>query len=146
MSAGALLSVVLGLASWWLWPRNKPDTAPLTPLPLTAASGFEGQGSFSPDGNQIAYSWTEIGSQKPSHIYVKLIGSGRPAQLTAGPETDDHPAWSPDGRRIAFFRGAGQNRTLYLIPSAGGTERRLADGFFYGPGSWSPDGGFLAIS
>src|SRR5690348_890519 len=47
IAAGALL--ILGAAGWWFWYRPKPNPESLTPLPLTAASGLEGHGSFSPD-------------------------------------------------------------------------------------------------
>src|SRR5690348_4964264 len=143
ITAGALL--VLGLASWWLW--NRPESNPVspTPLPLTATSGWEGHPTFSPDGNQIAYAEDETGTGNHSHIYVKLIGSGRPMQLTTGPSADYFPEWSPDGRSIAFIRKLDEGNAIYLIPPVGGTERKLVDGHFWGPGRWSPDGRFLAI-
>jgi Tol biopolymer transport system component/DNA-binding winged helix-turn-helix (wHTH) protein len=144
IAAGALL--ILGVASWWFWHPQKPNPASLTPLPLTAASGLEGHGSFSPDGNQMAYSWDETGTGYHSHIYVKLIGSGRSMQLTTSSRPDFFPAWSPDGRDIAFFRSLDQRQAMYLISPVGGAERKIADGYFYGPGFWSPDGRFLVVS
>ena len=52
-----------------------------------------------------------------SHIYVKLIGTGGPPlRLTTGSASDYSPAWSPDGRYIAFLR--------HLSP---GKERGAAD-------------------
>jgi len=145
IAAGALLLVVL--AVWWLLSRPKPNTTPLTPVPLTAAHGWEAYPSFSPDGNQVAYSWADTETIDPHklHIYVKSIGPGMPVRLTASPNPDVFPAWSPDGRRIAFIRGFGQSSAIYLISPVGGSERRLADGVFYGPAYWSPDSRFLAF-
>ncbi|HMJ62905.1 MAG TPA: winged helix-turn-helix domain-containing protein, partial [Bryobacteraceae bacterium] len=142
--AGTLL--ILGVTSWWLWPRPKPATVQLAPLPLTAAAGLETEPSFSPDGNQIAYAWDETGARNDSHIYVKLIGSGRPVQLTSGANADSYPAWSPDGRAIAFVRALGRGNAIYWIPPVGGAERKLADGYFARGISWSLDGKFLAIA
>jgi hypothetical protein len=34
---------------------------------------------------------------------------------------------------------------MYLIPPVGGSERKLADGYFVGGDSWSPDGRFLVV-
>jgi Tol biopolymer transport system component len=33
-------------------------------------------------------------------IWVKLLGSSQPLQVTSGPEVKFWPIWSPDGRRI----------------------------------------------
>src|SRR5690242_11517221 len=142
--AGALL--ILGVAAWWLWTRREPNTVQLTPVPLTAAPGWEMQPSFSPDGNQIAYAWDETNAGKSAHIYVKMIGSGRPVQVTASAGPDSFPAWSPDGRNIAFIRTQGERSAIYLIPPVGGTERKIADGYFADIMSWSPDGRFLAVA
>jgi Tol biopolymer transport system component/DNA-binding winged helix-turn-helix (wHTH) protein len=143
IAAGALS--VLGFVSWWWRAPHKPNTVSLRPLPLTAASGWENHPSFSPDGNQVAYTWDETGAGNKSHVYVKLIGPGAPVQLTASPNPDFFPAWSPDGRQIAFIRRSGNAGAIYLIPPVGGTERKLADGHFYGPAYWSPDSRFLAF-
>ena len=137
-------SLILGLASWWLWTGRKPDATQLTPLPLTAAPGWEWTPSFSPDGSQIAYAWDKTETGKTSHIYIKLIGSGRSVQLTTGPEPDFVPSWSPDGRSVAFGRTLSQGNAIYLIQPVGGTERKLANGYFRGLMSWSPDGRFIA--
>jgi len=144
IAAGMLL--ILGIAAWWLWPRPKPAAVQLTPLPLTAARGWEAYPSFSPDGSQVAYAWDETGTGSTSHIYVKLVGSGRPVQLTQDPKPDFVPSWSPDGRSLAFVRVLDQGSAIYLIPPVGGTERKLADGYFYGSIHWSPDGRFLVVA
>ncbi|HEY6991096.1 MAG TPA: winged helix-turn-helix domain-containing protein [Bryobacteraceae bacterium] len=144
IAAGALL--VLGVTGWWLLSRPKPENVPLNPTPLTAAHGWESHPSFSPDGNQVVYGWraSEAGNGA-SHIYVKLVGPGAPVQLTANSKSDVFPAWSPDGSKIAFERSRddGHASTIYLIPPVGGSERKLVDGYFYGPFYWSPDSRFL---
>ena len=140
--------LVLALAGGlWLWLRPETRTVTLTPLPLTAASGWEGLPSFSPDGNQVAYSWNqnENGNGNNVHMYVKVIGAGSPLRITSSTAPDYYPAWSPDGRNIAFIRNADQPGAIYLIPPLGGTEREVAEGDFVGRVSWSPDGRFLAV-
>jgi Tol biopolymer transport system component len=67
------------------------------------------------------------------------------------------PVWSPDGGRIAFFRGPwnGENDlALYLIGLDGRGERRLAEcggidggcGTWSGSPRWSPDGSQIAFT
>ena len=69
------------------------------------------------------------------HIYTKPVGGGEPAQLTFGSEDDLFPAWSPDGRQIAFCRRtpspderAPVPYGIFVIPSLGGTTRKMARG------------------
>jgi hypothetical protein len=50
-----------------------------------------------------------------------------------------HPAWSPDGTRIAFDR----DFNLYVMNADGSGEVRLADGR---EPAWSPDGTKIAFS
>ena len=106
---------------------------------------------FSPDGNEVAFVWWEKSSKGPdvSHLYVQLVGAGTPLRLTNSSESDHDPAWSPDGRFIAFRRGR-HPAAYYIIPPLGGTERKLADAdlvLFAGRGlSWSPDGRDLAVA
>src|SRR5439155_12454864 len=75
----------------------------------------------------------------------KLIGAGPPLQLTHGPLFDRDPAWSPDGRYIAFIRnwsGPNDMAQVISITALGGPERRLAetDSQTLGRGlTWSPD-------
>ena len=85
-------------------------------------------------------------------IYGMLVDSGKPVRLTTDPGRDFSPAWSPDGRFIAFQRQSKEESGIYLIPSPyrEGAERRLADVkpslvLGYNRSSdWSPDGKFLA--
>ena len=91
------------------------------------------------------------------HIYVKLIGTGGPPlRLTTGPASDYSPAWSPDGRYIAFLRHLSREKdAVLLIPALGGPERKIAEVFreefrtaffFCTHLTWSPDGNSLVIS
>ena len=74
-----------------------------------------------------------------------------PYRLTNDPAMDYSPAWSPDGRLIAFLREVSTGKTaIMLIPQRGGSERILAeiDGALlslgYGPFlSWTPDSKWL---
>jgi eukaryotic-like serine/threonine-protein kinase len=148
LAAGLALALAAALGVWWLL-RPHPDAkaGPLFPVPLTSAPGWEGWASPSPDGNQVAYTWDQGHSNVSFHIFVKLIGEGKPMQLTTGPKTDLCPSWSPDGRSIAFRRlhDVDPNESIYTIPALGGAERQVAEGQFSGGMSWSPDGRFLAV-
>ena len=153
-----LAVVIIGIAAIALYKLTRPGTvgsasAPKL-TPFTTFRGREQQPSFSPDGNQVAFSWN--GDKGDNFdIYIKLVNSeGTPLRLTSNPADDIFPAWSPDGQLIAFVRHVGAETTIYTISALGGTERKVYSGtsaFFslyeFGNAlSWSPDGKYLAFS
>jgi serine/threonine protein kinase len=128
--AVAMFVLVLGLAGllWYFFGETGDiSPTPLTITPFTRYIGHESHPSFSPDGNQVAFTWN--GPQENNYdIYVKLIGTESILRLTTDPAADFLPAWSPDGRSIAFLRKLTDDKAgLYLMPAIGGPARKLAE-------------------
>jgi len=74
-------------------------------------------------------------------LWVVSRSGGQARRLTATPEVETEPHFSPDGSLIAFSRTSGGNTDIYVVPTAGGDPKRLT----YHPGldrvrGWSPDG------
>jgi Tol biopolymer transport system component len=96
--------------------------------------------SAAPDGpppvaGQIAFS-------RDGKIFLANTDGTGLVQLTAGP-ADINPAWSPDGSRIAFYRG-GNDGGIYVMGADGGSQvRRTSPG---GSPTWSPDGHWIAFA
>ena len=123
-AAVAMVVVAMAVAGWlFRGTARKPAAAPEV-VPLTSYIGSEEFPSFSPDGNQVAFSWN--GEQDNFDIYVKLIGSPTPVRLTTDPADDVSPAFSPDGRYIGFVRLSKERATFIVIPAIGGRERVVA--------------------
>lgn len=129
MSAVGILLVGAGAFYYYLWHRQQGGAAAEAlprPLPLTTYPGFQWQPTFSPEGTRVAFAWDEPG-KRASNIYVKLIDASDPVRLTTDDRGDFAPAWSPDGRYIAFLRSLGPLSTaVMLVPSLGGPERELS--------------------
>lgn len=154
---GTVLATAIALAALALWRRQVPIEPGARPIavPLTTYPGSESYPTLSADGSQVAFSW-EGPSQDNVDIYLKLVGPGEPHRLTTDPAPDFSPAWSPDGRQIAFLRwlavGDRDRCGIYLIPALGGAERRLAEidltDFQTAAGllAWTPDGKWLAAA
>ena len=146
--AALVLLVALGCAAYWFLRESRTPQEALQAMPLTAYPGSELYPSFSPDGNQVTFSWNGE-KQDNFDIYVKLIASGRPLRLTTDPAPDIAPEWSPDGASISFVRIASGKRKIMLIPALGGPERELAESQFTSgdptSAKWSPDGRWLAV-
>jgi Tol biopolymer transport system component len=131
---------------------------PVDLKPLTSFTGSELDSRISPDGKQVVYTWD--GEREDNFdIYVQLIGPGSPLRLTMDPADDFSPAWSPDGRSIAFVRDTeslGKRRwQVYIVPAMGGVERPVAEVAvlswrnkgFTGPYlTWTPDGKSLVVT
>ena len=66
-------------------------------------------------------------------------GSGQ-RKLTRNPARDGGPAWSPDGRRIAFASERNGTFEIYVMNADGSGQRSLTGASpAFGP-EWSPDG------
>jgi Tol biopolymer transport system component len=83
-----------------------------------------------------------------NHIFTLDLQSGRVTQLTSGRNHhDQHPKWSPDGRRISFVSSRGGNFDLYVMDADGTNVTRLTDhpANDFDP-IWMPDGQSLIFS
>jgi Tol biopolymer transport system component/DNA-binding winged helix-turn-helix (wHTH) protein len=135
----------------WILRRATPTKSALPPMkvvPFTSFPGYELYPVFSPEGNQIAFTWS---GEKDDNwdIYVKLIGAERPLRLTTDPRDEYCPAWSPDGRYIAFWRHGEREDGIWTVPALGGPERKLrslnvGSDWRLASLAWSPDGKYIA--
>ena len=128
--------------------RNTTDAPQPVILPIISLPGEERMPALSPEGDRVAFVWE---APEPSQwgIYVAVVGSQSMIRLTnsAG---DVWPAWSRDGRYVAFERYDGRKESIFLVPALGGPERLLFSGEhapWTGPEgvSLSPDGKWLAF-
>lgn len=118
---------------------------------ITSSPGFALSPSLSPDASMVAYGATGGGQERAqeSAILVQTTSSAAPRTLSRPPPgaRDDLPAWSPDGREVAFARwDAGGACHVLLVASTGvGDEREVArcDGEDLLSFSWLPDGSGL---
>ena len=87
------------------------------------------------------------------HIFVCDVESGKETQLTRGDYYDDQPAWSPNGRAIAFVSDRERERNqrewrtdVWAVPATGGPARKLtrSRGSAAHP-TYSPDGRWIAF-
>lgn len=131
------------LAAGYGWRSRAVDDQPLTPVPLYPFGGMQDDPSFSPDGGQVAFSWRPEASQNDD-IYVMRIGELRASRLTSDPAVDKSPAWSPDGRRIAFVRNRAPNGEILVMSAAGGPEQSVTTTMGTSL-TWSPDGRTLVF-
>jgi serine/threonine protein kinase/Tol biopolymer transport system component len=140
-AAAGLLLVAAAGATLWLsrGPRGRPPVqVQASLLQLTDLEGSETFPSLSPDASSFVYTRSDGGDLD---LFARSVDGGEAVNLTAdAPADDTQPAFSPDGRAIAF-RSERDGGGLYVMRSDGSGVRRLAD-FGYNP-AWSPDGRFV---
>jgi dipeptidyl aminopeptidase/acylaminoacyl peptidase len=85
------------------------------------------------------------------HVFVVDLDGGPPRPVTGGDFVDADPAWSPDGRSIAFVSARHDDRDhddasdIWLVPAEGGEPRRLtATAGPVAQPAFSPDGATIA--
>ena len=117
-------------------------------LPLTAV--------WSPDGTRIAFARKPrlYGGAQPgpccysahSDIYVMNADGSGTRKLTHNARQNAEPAWSPDGRKIAFRSTRNGNRDIYVMNADGSGKRNLTrNAAWDSRPSWSPDGRKIAF-
>ncbi|WP_394002048.1 winged helix-turn-helix domain-containing protein [Luteimonas sp. WGS1318] len=132
-------------------PRVEPMAGPGRPYRLiTNAAGFELSPTLSPDASMVAYAAAlTADGEDGAAILVQTTTSAAPRILSrpAPGDRDDLPAWSPDGREIAFSRRSGDGgcRVLLIAATGAGDEREIArcDGSDLLSFDWLPDGSGL---
>jgi dipeptidyl aminopeptidase/acylaminoacyl peptidase len=119
------------------------------PRRLTGGTLSQTEPLWSPDGKQVIYveDSTELSeTSEPGRpmLVVVSVADGTPRPLPTGYRESRAPAWSPDGRTIAFVcsKGRGEENDVCVVPAAGGAVRNLTRDWTLDPQdlTWSPDG------
>ncbi len=134
LSAGALALLVLVCAATTTAAQDRRAPSLDDLLNLVQVSGAE----ISPDGRQVVYSKSELkkwsDNKRVSSIWIANADGTDHRQLL-GSDKDRSPAWSPDGRYIAFLstRDQAENARdaagaqLWLLRMSGGEATKLSD-------------------
>jgi len=91
--------------------------------------------TVSPDGKKAVFTAF-------NRLYMMDYPNGTPKRMTSMELTEAQPAWSPDGKTIAYITWDDQNGALYKIAASAGSKPQLLTekGYFFQEPEWSPDG------
>jgi tricorn protease len=96
--------------------------------------------ALSPDGSTLAFAWG-------GDIWTVPTNGGTATRLTSNPAVESGPAFSPDGRLLAFNSDREGSKQVYVMPAVGGDPKRITwhtDG--YDVREWMPDGNALLVN
>jgi hypothetical protein len=100
-----------------------PNAPAIAAFPLEQRAGMRRvtvglwKASFSPDGKRLVAGRLDRG------LEVVELATGARTRIT---QFGKDPAWSPDGRLIAFVDGSGNAEQVWLVAAAGGEPRMVA--------------------
>lgn len=123
-------------------------------LPVQLTSFYEQavrQAAYSPDGNSIIFTADTHGDEF-HQIYLMPSSGGSFEKITDSPTAQHYvgaAAWSPDGRRVAFFandRKPTDFDICVLDVKSREVNRFESDGKYYEAAYWSPDGRYLTVN
>ena len=155
-AAGVLLLATAIAGAWW-WQHAARAPVPAAPPPVATIAAVpvdvqrvatsrlsEDTPALSPDGALLVYA-RDVGGEGTdgSVLMLQTAAAVSPRPLTeAAPGRHDLlPAWSPDGREIAFLRRVDDNCRVMLMPATGGTPREIGDCLAGAADiAWFPDG------
>ena len=123
-------------------PRTRPHVAEVKDEIRAIDPAAQVDFALAPNGKRSLFS-------ARGDIFSVPTENGATRDLTSTQSADeDHPAWSPDGKWVAYTTDGSGGQEIAVRPAEGGPEKLLtsfADGYLYGP-IFSPDGKTLSFS
>jgi Tol biopolymer transport system component len=142
--AGAVALVGFAVFVGFDWTARSQDSSPEgSARPAATAAATKARIAF--------YSARTQEGPKGAALYVVDADGGGKRVLTRtawidGPEVANGPAWSPDGRRIAFLSVRHHNEDIYVLDLGSGQAHRVTrDPADDREPAWSPDGRKIAF-
>jgi Tol biopolymer transport system component/DNA-binding winged helix-turn-helix (wHTH) protein len=140
-----------GKVSAWLYPFDANHGRITGAASSVTSPGMDAWlTSVTRDGSELAFSGVRAGETR---LWVKSLPDGRELPLSVDHSYRNNPQWSPDGRRLAYFRARNEEQGQIMIWSAESRQEEPLtspvkagwdrEQLVY---DWSPDGRSLLVT
>ena len=92
---------------------------------LTPGNGEASNPSWHPNGQKIAFAWTQGFATGAFNVFIMDVTSRDYVQLTHGEGKNENPTWSPDGTHIVFASTRSGRSQIYSMTADGKNVRQL---------------------
>ena len=92
---------------------------------LTTGEGEVANPSWSPDGQMVAFAWTQGFELGGFNIFVMDVAQRKPVQLTKASGVNENPWWAPDGLHIVYTSKRGGKTQIFVMLADGSNARQL---------------------
>jgi TolB protein len=119
---------------------------PGEPLPLlNDGAAVMGRSALSPDGASLVVTRMGVGPNGRQELLLLDLAVGEALPLPGAPAPSYDPAFSPDGRWLAFAARDSAGTDLFVLPAEGGTPARMTSHGAARSPAFSPDGSLIAF-
>jgi hypothetical protein len=104
------------------------------------------QATFPGSNGKIAFSLCCAGTGRDGEIWTVKPNGSDPTRLTKNLASDEHAAWRPDGKKIAFVSWTDWSNTPIVVMNPDGSNKEQISGSQVSYGlTWSSDGRKMAF-
>jgi eukaryotic-like serine/threonine-protein kinase len=119
----------------WSVAEGSEMADPLTRDASIPPGHFRTPARFSASRRRLAYASQRSGNPD---IYLRDLQSGTEEMLAGSPAAEEHPLFSPDGKKVAYMTTSGGRKDLHVIDVESRLSRRVCEGCGE-PFGWLPD-------
>jgi len=116
-----------------------------TSLPTPTPTMRPTEASSTGDCHRIAFAMFNYQNKEQPDIYTVCPNGSQMTRLTDDPAVDENPAWSPDGRRLAFISDRSGSNQIYLMDADGSHVTQVTKDYNNTLPVWLPDGAKIAF-
>lgn len=92
---------------------------------LTPGNGEASNPSWHPEGQKIAFAWTQGYATGNFNIFIMDVATRGYIQLTHGEGRNENPSWAPDGVHICFSSTRGGRKQIWSMLADGTQPQQL---------------------
>jgi TolB protein len=92
---------------------------------VTNGQGYVANPAWRPNGQMIAFAWTQGPEPGAYNIFIMDITDRKPLQLTSNSGKNENPWWAPDGAHLVYQSTHSRSTQIYTMLADGQHQQQL---------------------